>query len=274
MILKTLFLKLASSLHRLRGAVEVVKDSEFNVPSTRYCVQDALAQLVKLSEEHGAEYLILDFTHELALFRFLDRDGREGKGEILHTIKEAMLTYLNSVYGSSFTSLVNETLKLYCERLESNVYKISRQIPRALEPVERLKISSSKVQSINKKPSIIMLDDQQVYAQLFQRRCQKVGLSLQLCQRAQDALDILLSDSSKIQALICDVNMPEMSGIEVVRTLRDKGIKLPIIMLSSDSEVSTQEQALESGADVYFAKHEDPELLLAYVKRVSQQTEV
>lgn len=68
--------------------------------------------------------------------------------------------------------------------------------------------------------------------------------------------------------LILDLMMPKMNGFEVCRMLKfdDKYKNIPIIVLSSLDQQQDREKAIENGADAYFIKPFDLELLLSKIK--------
>jgi two-component system alkaline phosphatase synthesis response regulator PhoP len=75
---------------------------------------------------------------------------------------------------------------------------------------------------------------------------------------AREALDLIL----------LDVMMPKLSGWEVLRRLREKGIDVPVIMLTARGEEADRVQGLELGADDYVTKPFSLRELLARVRAV------
>ena len=67
-------------------------------------------------------------------------------------------------------------------------------------------------------------------------------------------------------AIILDVMMPEMDGIEVLKYLRKKGVTVPIMMLTAKSEKSDRILGFDSGADDYLPKPFAPDELLSRVR--------
>jgi CheY-like chemotaxis protein len=89
-----------------------------------------------------------------------------------------------------------------------------------------------------------------------------IGLMLKMldCEvmsfhNARSAAQTLLT-GKRPQVLILDINMPEVSGLDLLEFLRRRPEwkDLPIIMLSSESADSTVDQALKLGADAYIMK--------------------
>jgi heavy metal response regulator len=63
-----------------------------------------------------------------------------------------------------------------------------------------------------------------------------------------------MAEANSYDLLILDLMLPEMSGMEICRRLRRKGVKTPVLMLTAVDSVSSKVQGLESGADDYLTK--------------------
>lgn len=75
---------------------------------------------------------------------------------------------------------------------------------------------------------------------------------------------------------VIDVEMPEMSGLNLVHELRERGVALPVLMLSGRATVEDRVAGLSRGADDYLIKPFAPEELVARVQallRKHQRTE-
>ncbi len=83
-------------------------------------------------------------------------------------------------------------------------------------------------------------------------------------------LDYALTDM--YDAIVLDVMLPEMDGMEVCRTLRAKGISTPVIMLTARSEVRDKVAGLDAGADDYLTKPFNPEELCARLRALTRRT--
>ncbi|MFN3607955.1 MAG: response regulator transcription factor [Hyphomonas sp.] len=90
----------------------------------------------------------------------------------------------------------------------------------------------------------------------------------------QDALDKL--GEERVDIVILDVDMPGMNGREVCRQMREKGLRMPVIMLTGRSGDSDTVAGLEAGANDYVSKPFSFAVLLARVRtqlRSFEQTE-
>lgn len=87
----------------------------------------------------------------------------------------------------------------------------------------------------------------------------------------KDALDYALADS--YDGMILDIMMPEMSGTEVLRELRKKGCRTPILLLTAKSQVEDKIEGLDSGADDYLPKPFEMGELLARIRAMLRRRE-
>lgn len=84
------------------------------------------------------------------------------------------------------------------------------------------------------------------------------GLAIQTASSAEAALQALKSGT--FAAVITDIHLPEMSGLELVARLREdpRFRSMPILVVSADADPSTPARALSLGANAYFAKPYSP----------------
>ncbi len=68
----------------------------------------------------------------------------------------------------------------------------------------------------------------------------------------EDALNYALADS--YDGIILDIMMPKKNGIEVLKTIREKGITTPVLLLTAKSDIEDKIQGLDMGADDYLTK--------------------
>lgn len=91
------------------------------------------------------------------------------------------------------------------------------------------------------------------------------GLDFEVIEAAdgRQAIDILSTDKDFNIALV-DWNLPEMSGLEVVTEVRrdPRLAGLPLLMVTTETELKRVTQALQAGADEYIMKPFDREMLL------------
>jgi DNA-binding NarL/FixJ family response regulator len=84
----------------------------------------------------------------------------------------------------------------------------------------------------------------------------------------QEAIE--LTEKLLPHVLILDIEMPVMDGITAIINLRQKGCKVPILILSASDNLCMVMECLESGAHGYILKDEAPEFLPGAVQRAAQ----
>lgn len=68
--------------------------------------------------------------------------------------------------------------------------------------------------------------------------------------------------------ILMDWNMPNMTGIEALRAIRQSGNKTPVVMVTTEAEKSRVIEAIKTGANDYLIKPFSPEQLAAKVKNI------
>ena len=96
------------------------------------------------------------------------------------------------------------------------------------------------------------------------------GYTVDLAEDGVEALDAITNE--RPDALILDVMMPRMDGLEVCRQLRGTGDDIPILVLTARDTVSERVSGLDAGADDYLPKPFALEELLARLRALLRRT--
>jgi DNA-binding response OmpR family regulator len=115
-------------------------------------------------------------------------------------------------------------------------------------------------------PRILIVDDEPEMVRGLEDNLRFEGYRTVSATNGADAL--ALAQSSAPDLILLDVMMPRMSGWDVCRALREKGIRAPVIMLTARGEESDRVRGLELGADDYVTKPFSLRELLARVRAV------
>ena len=109
---------------------------------------------------------------------------------------------------------------------------------------------------------ILIVDDEPVQRRLLEATIQKLGYKTLTADGGQAALDALTGKyASRITAIVLDVVMPEMDGMEVLAAMRKKGLKQPVIVQTAKGGVETAVNAMRAGAVDFVMKPASPERL-------------
>ena len=118
---------------------------------------------------------------------------------------------------------------------------------------------------------ILVVDDERAVRESLRRALELEGYEIELAADGREALDRLAADLQP-DALILDVLMPGVDGLEVCRRLRRAGSRLPVLMLTARDAVENRVAGLDAGADDYVTKPFALEELLARIRALLRRT--
>jgi two-component system, OmpR family, response regulator len=113
---------------------------------------------------------------------------------------------------------------------------------------------------------VLLIDDDARLAELLVEYLAPQGVALVHAGGGQAGLAALAGGG--FDAILLDVMMPGMDGLSVLRTVRDAGHRIPVIMLTARGDEADRVVGLELGADDYVAKPFSPRELLARLRAV------
>jgi two-component system response regulator MprA len=100
---------------------------------------------------------------------------------------------------------------------------------------------------------ILVVDDERAVRESLRRALELEGYEIELAEDGREALERLAREDQP-DAVILDVLMPGVDGLEVCRTLRSQGSRLPVLMLTARTQVEDRVEGLDAGADDYLTK--------------------
>jgi two-component system response regulator MprA len=118
---------------------------------------------------------------------------------------------------------------------------------------------------------ILVVDDERAVRESLRRALQLEGYEIELAEDGSEALGRLASGPQP-DAVILDVLMPGVDGLEVCRTLRRNGNSLPVLMLTARTQVEDRVEGLDAGADDYLTKPFALEELLARIRALLRRS--
>jgi len=106
----------------------------------------------------------------------------------------------------------------------------------------------------NMDMKILVVDDEEAVRESLRRALQLEGYDVELASDGAEALDLLAAEPAQPDAIVLDVLMPRLDGLEVARELRREGNSVPILMLTARAAVDDRVAGLDAGADDYLVK--------------------
>jgi two-component system response regulator MprA len=100
---------------------------------------------------------------------------------------------------------------------------------------------------------ILVVDDEPAVRESLRRALQLEGYDVELAGDGAEALE-RIDDADGVDAVVLDLSMPRLDGLEACRRLRREGNSIPVLMLTARDEVSDRVAGLDAGADDYVVK--------------------
>ena len=111
---------------------------------------------------------------------------------------------------------------------------------------------------------ILLAEDERSLSRAIIALLEKHNYSADAVYDGQEALDYL--EAENYDAVILDIMMPKLDGLSVLRTLRERGSQIPVLLLTAKSEVEDKVTGLDSGANDYLTKPFATAELLARIR--------
>ncbi len=117
------------------------------------------------------------------------------------------------------------------------------------------------------KVRILFADDEEHLRMLVRDQLVSEGFDVQTADDGDTALECLKRE--KYDILLLDIRMPRMSGIEVLKRIRQMDVGIRVVMLTAVDDLSVALEALKNGAHDYLTKPYDLARLLSCIRKVA-----
>jgi two-component system response regulator MprA len=117
---------------------------------------------------------------------------------------------------------------------------------------------------------VLVVDDDRSTREALRRALTLAGYEVRLAQGGAEALETVAQ--AVPEAVVLDIGMPEMDGLEVCTRLRMLGNRVPILMLTARDTISDRVAGLDAGADDYLVKPFDVEELKARLRALLRRS--
>lgn len=117
---------------------------------------------------------------------------------------------------------------------------------------------------------ILVAEDEKDLNGVIRKRLEKEGYSVDCSFDGEEALDFLAC--GEFDAVILDIMMPKLSGLEVIRKMRAAHNDTPVLFLTAKDSISDRVTGLDSGADDYLVKPFSFEELLARLRVLTRKS--
>lgn len=127
---------------------------------------------------------------------------------------------------------------------------------------------------MTKRPNeVLLVDDDQAVRKMMQKVLTKAGLNVHAVERAREALEIL-KRGRRFEAIVTDLMMPEMDGMQLLRFVRQLDLEVPMIIVTGNPTLESAIMAMEYGGFRYLPKPVENQRLVEVVREAAMQYRV
>lgn len=119
---------------------------------------------------------------------------------------------------------------------------------------------------------VLLVEDDELLGDGIHSGLKHYGHTVDWVKDGKSAFEALSRKSENFDVVILDLGLPKMSGLEILKRLREKNIAVPILILTAKDAVESRIQGLDSGADDYLAKPFDLEELCARLRALQRRS--
>lgn len=116
---------------------------------------------------------------------------------------------------------------------------------------------------------ILVVEDERDLNRVISKRLESEGYSVDRCFDGEEALDFI--DVGEFDAIIMDIMMPRINGIEVLKQMRSRNNTTPVLLLTARDGIGDRVNGLDAGADDYLVKPFAFEELLARIRVMTRK---
>jgi len=119
---------------------------------------------------------------------------------------------------------------------------------------------------------ILLVEDDILLGEGIENGLIQYRYSVEWIKDGRSAIEILTTRNESFDVCILDLGLPKVSGLDILRTIRQKGIDIPVIILTARESIEERVKGLDAGADDYLVKPFDLEELSARLRALNRRT--
>ncbi len=124
------------------------------------------------------------------------------------------------------------------------------------------------------KKRVFVVDDEPKIGDLFSNVLERDGYHVETFMNPLDMLDRLSDETQRPDVILADMMLPDLSGVELLEVLADRGVSVPVIIMTAHSSVQTAVEAMQHGAFHYLQKPVNLEEMRALLKKALEMHDV
>jgi Response regulator containing CheY-like receiver, AAA-type ATPase, and DNA-binding domains len=140
-----------------------------------------------------------------------------------------------------------------------------------IKAVPATSVSPKQLKEENVVTSILVVEDSWLTRRVICKILRAEGYETWEASCGPEALEILSTQTPN--CMLLDLLMPEMEGREVLQAMREKGFKIPVIVITADIQSTTRSECMELGALAVIHKMPNSGELIGWIKKALSASE-
>ena len=119
---------------------------------------------------------------------------------------------------------------------------------------------------------ILLVEDDELLGDGIVEGLKQYDHTVDWVRDGKSAQDVLLGKNEIFDAIILDIGLPKISGLDVLKTIRDHRVSTPVLLLTARETVDDRVKGLDAGADDYLTKPFDLDELCARLRAIQRRS--
>lgn len=119
---------------------------------------------------------------------------------------------------------------------------------------------------------VLLVEDDELLGDGIRTGLKHYGHTIDWVKDGKSASDVLCSKHESFDVIVLDIGLPKMSGLDVLRGIREKNILTPVVILTARETVDDRVKGLDAGADDYLTKPFDLDELCARLRALQRRS--
>src|SRR5687768_2220293 len=113
--------------------------------------------------------------------------------------------------------------------------------------------------------AILLVEDDLTFSRILEGFLSKHGYHVTISNRGKDGLKVF--ESRPFELVLLDYRLPDTTGMEILHEIKKRNISIPVVIMTSFTDIRTAVKAIKSGAYEYITKPVNPDELLMVVQQ-------
>ncbi len=181
------------------------------------------------------------------------------------TTREFGGTGLGLTICKQLTKMMQGEIWVESKLNKGSTFKFNAWFGRQTEPaIHSTEVVTTSIQNLN-GIQILLVEDNLINQQIVQEMIEAEGVFVNIANNGKEAINMVKNNN--FDAILMDIQMPEMDGYEATKLIRNYHTKIPIIAMTANAMRGDREKCLAAGMNDYISKPIDDNLLFAVLEK-------